>query len=144
LGWGTAIAQVNTAKLSGQVTDPQGLAVRGAKLSATNLATDTERSATSDEEGRYAFLNLVPGDYKVHVEGGANFAPYETPSLQVKVGQEAVLNVRLELGTQSQTIIRTPKRHPSKRRLPNRPTRSTRNRSTTFPINGRNYINFTF
>lgn len=143
LGWETAIAQVNTAKLSGQVTDPQGLALRGAKLSATNLATDTERSATSDEEGRYAFLNLVPGDYKVRVEGGANFAPYETPSLQVKVGQEAVLNVRLELGTQSQTIIVNTETAPIETTSSESTNTVDQKQINNLPINGRNYINFT-
>ena len=53
LGVGSSVAQVNTAKLSGQITDPQGLAVRGVKIAVTNLATDAERTTTSDEEGRY-------------------------------------------------------------------------------------------
>ncbi len=143
LGAQNALAQVNTAKLSGQVTDPQGLAVRGAKLTVTNLATDTERTATSDDEGRYSFLNLVPGDYKVHVEGGSNLAPYETPSLQVKVGQEAVLNIRLELGTQSQTIIVNTETAPIETTSSETTNTIDKKQIDNLPINGRNYINFT-
>ena len=41
---GYAVAQVNTATLSGNVTDPQGLAVRGAKVTVTLLATGASRS----------------------------------------------------------------------------------------------------
>ena len=142
-GVGSAFGQVNTAKLSGQVTDPQGLAVRAAKLTVTNLATDAERTATSDEEGRYAFLNLVPGEYKVHVEGGANLAPYETPSLQVKVGQEAVLNIRLELGRQSQTIIVNTETAPIETTSSETTNTIDKRQIDNLPINGRNYINFT-
>ena len=40
----SSVAQVNTATLSGVVTDPQGLAVRGAKITATILATGAERT----------------------------------------------------------------------------------------------------
>ncbi len=143
LGVGSSFGQVNTAKLSGQVTDPQGLAVRGAKLTVTNLATDAERTATSDEEGRYSFLNLVPGEYKVHVEGGSNLAPYETPSLQVKVGQEAVLNIRLELGTQSQTIIVNTETAPIETTSSETTNTIDKKQIDNLPINGRNYINFT-
>jgi hypothetical protein len=143
LAVGSALGQVNTAKLSGQVTDPQGLAVRGAKLTVTNLATDAERTATSDEEGRYGFLNLVPGEYKVHVEGGSNLAPYETPSLQVKVGQEAVLNIRLELGTQNQTIIVNTETAPIETTSSETTNTIDQKQIDNLPINGRNYINFT-
>src|SRR5271165_332804 len=139
----TAVAQVNTATLTGLVTDPQGLTVRGAKVSATNVATGASRTAMVDEGGRYVIVGLVPGEYKIRVEGGTNFAPYEDPSFQVRVGQEAVLNVKLELGTQTQTVT------VSSESLPIETTRSESAQTVeerqidNLPINGRNYINFT-
>jgi len=143
LGITTAVAQVNTATLIGLVTDPQGLAVRGAKVTTTSLATGAERNATADEGGRYVIVGLVPGEYKIRVEGGTNFAPYENPSVQVRVGQEAVLNVKLELGTQTQVVT------VSSESLPIETTRSESAQTieerqiNNLPINGRNYINFT-
>jgi hypothetical protein len=143
LGVTTAVAQVNTATLTGLVTDPQGLAVRGAKVTATSLATGAERTATVDDGGRYIIVGLVPGEYQLRVEGGANFAPYENTSVQVRVGQEAILNVKLELGTQTQTVT------VSSESLPIETTRSESAQSVeerqidNLPINGRNYINFT-
>ena len=143
LGVATAVAQVNTATLAGMVTDPQGLTVRGAKVTATSLATGAERTATADEGGHYSIVGLVPGEYKIRVEGGTNFAPYENPSVQVTVGQEAVLNVRLELGTQTQIVT------VSSESLPIETTRSESAQTVeerqidNLPINGRNYINFT-
>src|SRR5208283_240464 len=139
----TAVAQVNTATLTGLVTDPQGLTVRGAKVTATSLATGAERTATADDGGRYIIVGLVPGEYQLRVEGGANFAPYENTSVQVRVGQEAILNVKLELGTQTQTVT------VSSESLPIETTRSESAQTVeerqidNLPINGRNYINFT-
>src|SRR5208282_4076700 len=104
LGVTTGVAQVNTATLTGIITDPQGLAVRGAKITATSLATGAERTATADEGGRYIIVGLVPGEYQLRVEGGTNFAPYVNASVQVRVGEEAILNVKLGLGTQTQVV----------------------------------------
>jgi len=143
LGVTAAVAQVNTATLAGLVTDPQGLSVRGAKVTATSLATGAERTATADEGGHYSIVGLVPGEYKIRVEGGTSFAPYEDPAVQVRVGQEAILNVKLELGTQTQTVT------VSSESLPIETTRSESAQTVeerqidNLPINGRNYINFT-
>ena len=53
---GTARAQVNTADLSGQVVDPKGLAVPGAKVTVENWATGASRTAETDDSGRYRFV----------------------------------------------------------------------------------------
>ena len=64
-----ASAQVNTATLSGTVTDPQGLAVKGAKVMVTNASTGAVRTAVSDDSGRYNLVGLPPGQYKMSVDG---------------------------------------------------------------------------
>ena len=138
-----AVAQVNTATLSGTVTDPQGLTVRGAKVSVTLLATGAERSTEADDTGRYNFVGLVPGVYKMRVEGGSGFAPYENPSLQLTVGAQGTLNIKLELGAQTQTVTVTTESTPVEvTRSESSQTVDTR-QIDNLPINGRNYINFT-
>ena len=139
----TTVAQVNTATLTGLVTDPQGLAVRGAKVTATNVATGASRTAMVDEGGRYVIVGLVPGEYKIRVEGSASFAPYENPSLQVTVGQEAILNVRLELGTQTQVVTVTTESAPIETTRSESAQTVEQRQIDNLPINGRNYINFT-
>ncbi|MGC0772644.1 MAG: TonB-dependent receptor [Candidatus Acidiferrum sp.] len=137
------MAQVNTATLSGTVMDPQGLAVRGAQLTITNAGTGAERTAVSDEAGRYKVVGLPPGTYKVNVDGGANFAVYQNDSVVVTVGEDATLDPRLELKGVQQTVtvtgetalIETTKTEVSQ----TVDERSINN----LPINGRNYINFT-
>jgi hypothetical protein len=136
-------AQVNTATLSGSVTDPQGLGVRGAKVTVISAVTGAERSIVTDENGRYNLVGLTPGRYKMSVDGGGNFASFESESVVVTVGENATLNPRLELRGMSQTVtvisetaaIETTKTEVSQtvdqRRIDN------------LPINGRSYINFT-
>ena len=86
----SVVAQINTATLSGNVTDPQGLAVRGARVTVTLMATGAERTASVDDAGHYIFVGLVPGVYKMRVEASANFAPYQNPSLRLTVGEQAI------------------------------------------------------
>src|SRR5258708_38720151 len=81
LGISSAAAQANTATLSGNVIDPQGLAVRGAKVTVMLLATGSERSVVVDASDHYTLVGLVPGRYKLRVENGTNFPPYEKPSV---------------------------------------------------------------
>ncbi len=142
-GIGTVLAQVNTGTVSGTVTDPQGLAVRGARIILTTAAAGTEREASVDDTGRFTLVGLFPGEYKLRVESGSNFAPYENPSVRVAVGQETIINVGLQLGTQTQTVTVT---------TDAAVIETTRSQSSqvvgqrqidNLPINGRNYINFT-
>ncbi len=143
LGAGFAVAQVNTATLSGNVIDPQGLAVRGAKVSVTLLATGSERSVNVDDSGRYTLVGLVPGIYKMRVESGASFAPYERPNVQLTVGEEATLNVALQLGTQTQTVTVTTETSPVEVTRSESSQTVEERQIDNLPINGRNYINFT-
>ena len=143
LGAGFAVAQVNTATLSGNVIDPQGLAVRGAKVSVTLLATGSERSVNADESGHYTVVGLVPGIYKLRVETGTNFAPYEVPSLQLTVGEQATANVTLRLGTQTQTVTVTTETAPIEVTRSESSQTVDERQIDNLPINGRNYINFT-
>jgi hypothetical protein len=138
-----AAAQADRGSVSGLVTDPQGLAVKGAKITLTGAATGSERETNVDEGGRYTVEGLAPGQYALRVESGANFAPYENSSVRVVVGQETNVNVRMALGTQTQTVtvisdaavVETTRSESSQvvgqRQIDN------------LPINGRNYINFT-
>jgi hypothetical protein len=64
------LAQINTVNLSGTVTDPQGLAVSGAKVTVTSSATGAERTATTNSSGRYELIGLPPGNYSVTIDAG--------------------------------------------------------------------------
>ncbi len=138
-----AKAQVNTATLSGTVSDPQGLGVRGAMLTITNSATGAVRTATSDDAGRYKIVSLPPGKYKMSVNGGTNFAVYEEDSVVVTVGQDAILDLRLGLKGVEQTVRVTSETAPIETAKTEFSQTVGEQRIENLPINGRNYINFT-
>src|ERR1043166_5888757 len=64
---GLAIAQTSEAELSGDVKDPSGAPVAGAKVTATNQDTGVSRSLTTDNDGRFRF-NVLPGRYSLSAE----------------------------------------------------------------------------
>src|SRR5689334_18318308 len=60
-------AQV-TGTISGFVTDPSGAAVASAKVTATLVQQQTQRSVEANEEGFYTFNALAPGEYTITAE----------------------------------------------------------------------------
>jgi hypothetical protein len=143
LGLPSAFAQVNTATLSGVVTDQQGLAVRGAKITVTNSVTGAERTSVADDGGHYTIVGLVPGEYKLHAEGGSNFAAFENPSVQLRVGTETVVNIALGLSTQQQSVTVTTESAPIETTRSESAQAVDERQIDNLPINGRNYVNFT-
>lgn len=139
----TVSAQVNTASLSGTVTDPQGLGVKGAKVTVTNAGTGATRTSVSDDSGRYNLIGLPPGQYKLTVDGGANFGVYENPSVVLTVGESASLDPRLELKGMAQTVTVTTDTAPLETTKTEVSQTVEQRRIDNLPINGRNYINFT-
>src|ERR1700674_4020760 len=140
---GMAKAQVDTATLSGTVTDPQGLAVRGAKLTITSAGTGAERTVVSDEGGRYKVVGLPPGRYKVSVDGGASFAAYQNDSVVLTVGEDATLDTRLDLRGVQQTVMVTTETAQIETTKTEVSQTVGEQRIDNLPINGRSYINFT-
>src|SRR5262249_61044380 len=96
LGVGGAAAQ-NTATLYGVVKDQQGGSIRGAKVTLTSKNTGASRTSVSNDEGRYTFVGLAPGTYKISADGGASFSVFEQDGLTVTVGQEAEFDPMLSL-----------------------------------------------
>ena len=140
---GLATAQVNTGSLSGTVSDPQGLAVRGAKISVSNSGTGAVREVVSDDGGHYKVVGLAPGVYKVAVDGGANFAAFESDTVAITVGEETGFNVRLGLKGIQQTVTVTTETAPIETTKTEVSQIVGERSIENLPINGRNYINFT-
>ncbi len=138
-----ASAQVNTATLSGTVSDPQGLPVKGAKVTMTNASTGAQRTSITDDGGRYNLVGLPPGQYKMAVDGGANLAVYENPSIVLTVGEAATFDPRLELKGMQQTVTVTTEAAPIETSKTDVSQTIEQRRIDNLPINGRNYVNFT-
>ena len=138
-----AKAQVNTATLSGIVTDPQGLPVHGAKVTVVSAVTGAERATVADDNGRYNLVGLPPGQYKLTVDGGANFASFENEAIVVSVGENASFNPQLQLRSMQQTVTVTTETAAIETTKTEVSQVVDERRIDNLPINGRNYINFT-
>jgi hypothetical protein len=95
-------AQVSGATLSGTITDAQGGAVVGAKISAKNGATGVTTESTTNSSGAFSIVNLLPADYEVSISA----AGFRTALSKVTlaVGGQQALNLALTVGEVSQTV----------------------------------------
>ncbi len=96
--------QVNTASLTGLVTDPSGAIVPNASVTVKNKATTVETSGTTDSSGYYSFPSLLVGAYTLEIElQGFKKTVHENVNLEV--GQKARLDFTLEVGAVSEAVI---------------------------------------
>ena len=93
----------NTGTVSGTVSDQSGAAVVGAAVTLVDTATGTERTAVTNDTGRYLFANIVPGIYNVTISK-SGFRATKFTKQEVTVGTVLTLNVSMELGSVSQTV----------------------------------------
>lgn len=97
--------QATTATLSGRITDPNSAVVAGALITAAQTASGVKRETTSNDEGYYVLSNLPPGDYTVRVESKGFITRLSSSPIQLQVGQDITLNIRLEIGVaESMTV----------------------------------------
>src|SRR5437868_7373855 len=80
----TASGQAVYGSIIGTVTDPQGNAVAGAKVTVTDLTKGTSEATTTNDSGNFSVIHLIPDTYKVHVEA-SGFKAYDVPSVLVQV-----------------------------------------------------------
>src|SRR6266568_5370823 len=60
-----ASAQTSTGSIRGYVTDSGGTPIAGARVTAVNPQTSAQREVTTQSNGFYAILGLVPAEYEV-------------------------------------------------------------------------------
>jgi hypothetical protein len=98
-----AYAQLAGGSFTGVVEDPTGAVVPGATVTLTNQGTNISSTFRTDTSGVFRFVNLNPGLYTVKVEV-KGFKVYVNRDLEVTVGATQRVNVRLELGQETQTV----------------------------------------
>jgi hypothetical protein len=101
----SAFGQV-TAAISGRIEDASGLGMRGVAVTVKNLETGATRAVTTDEAGDYRAMSLPIGPYQVRA-AKAGFKTGVRNGVSLVVGQDAVVNLRLELGDLAQEVTVT-------------------------------------
>src|ERR1700758_756419 len=96
-------AQAVFGNVIGTVTDGQGNAVAGAKVTVTSIGKDTVFEATTNDSGNFSVTHLIPDNYKVHIEA-AGFKAYDVASVAVSADSSVTLDAALQVGEVTQTV----------------------------------------
>jgi Carboxypeptidase regulatory-like domain len=98
-------AQQSSGTLRGQVKDELGGVIVGATVTATD-ATGSEKTATTDNEGRYVFSALAPGVYAIRINH-SGFAAYENLGVEVQAGRTDPLDITLTVAIEQEEVTVT-------------------------------------
>jgi hypothetical protein len=95
--------QIATGVIQGTVSDATGAVLPGASVEARNTATNQSRSVVTDADGRYVFLQLPPGTYRVTFTL-SGFATLVHENVQLTVGQTITLPAAMPVSSVAETV----------------------------------------
>ena len=98
-----AFGQAVYGSILGTVTDPQGAAVAGAKVTVTNQRKSTTDQTTTNADGNYSVTHLVPDLYSIKVEA-AGFKVSEQKDITVQADAGARVDLQFQVGGASETV----------------------------------------
>ena len=99
-----AQSQATTGLIEGTVADESGAAVPGANVALKNTATNFERQATTDKDGRFRGSLLPLGPYKVTVSL-KGFATMVRDGINLSVGQTVNLPVTMKVSAVQEEVL---------------------------------------
>jgi hypothetical protein len=98
-----AFGQEFRGTISGQVTDPTGASVAGAKVVATEINTGTKTQTVSESTGQYNLPFLAPGQYEVSAQM-QGFKEALRKDIHLGAGDHPVIDIRLDVGDMNQSV----------------------------------------
>jgi hypothetical protein len=137
-----ASAQLPTGTFLGVVKDSSGAVVPGATVTIQSNETNQTRKAVTDAGGAYRVPALPVGHYQIRVEHSGFKTETET-GLNLEVGQEAVLDFALQVGTAEQTVQVTGETQQVNTTNSTLGTVVGEQTISDLPLNGRNYVDLT-
>lgn len=97
-----AWSQTENGQISGQVSDPQGLAVVGATVEIVNEQSLAKREVKTDDTGHYSAPYLAAGRYQIVVQ--AQGFGTTTQEVTLSGGQSLVLNIQLTFQEEKSSV----------------------------------------
>ena len=86
----------STSQLNGSVSDSSSASVIGAKITLTDVATESKRTTMSNATGLYQFLDVPPGRYRLDAMA-TGFAPYQVSEVTLVVKTPSTINIKLQV-----------------------------------------------
>src|SRR5215469_10667573 len=99
----SAFGQAVYGSILGTVTDPQGAALVGAKVTVTNQRKGTADETTTNSDGNYSVTHLVPDLYSIKVEA-SGFKASELKDITVQADAAARVDLQTQVGGTSETV----------------------------------------
>src|ERR1043165_654875 len=99
------LAQSNTGRLVGTVSDPSGV-IRGATVAVTDNKTGKERTVVASDDGTFTVPQLDPGTYTVKITAQGH-KTFTATDVKIDVGRDYSLNPTMDVGQISETITVT-------------------------------------
>ena len=96
-------AQVLYGTLTGNVTDPTGSSVPGAKVEVLSIATGFHKEDTTDERGSFQFNDLQPGSYRITISSTA-FSSVTQEGIPIAANTVRRLDVKLQVAQVNETV----------------------------------------
>src|SRR5438445_8285273 len=106
LGNCPVLAQGFAGTITGTVKDTSGAAVPGAAVTVKHLETGLTRAVEADATGNYSMASLPVGEYELTAEQ-MGFQREVRRGINLVVGQEAVVNLTLQVGSIVQQVTVT-------------------------------------
>jgi hypothetical protein len=98
-----AYAQEVRASITGNVTDPTGAPIPGAKITATNVKSNVSSGTETNSSGTYLTPFLSPGTYRLTVEG-QGFKRFVRENILLQSQDRPRIDVALEIGELAQSV----------------------------------------
>ncbi len=99
-----AWAQDATGKIAGNITDASGAGVPRAKIVVTNLETNIQKQAVTNDQGFYQVLQLPIGHYEVSAEAQGFSKSVSRPVNPLEINQTLRVDLSLEVGAASISV----------------------------------------
>jgi TonB family protein len=97
-----ALAQTGPARLSGSIVDQSGAPVPRASVELTDTRTQARQNMLSDDLGRFAFVDLAAGEYRLAAATPGFEASSDT--VRLAAGELAQQDIRLRIGQIQETV----------------------------------------
>ena len=101
-----ASAQEFTGSIYGRVVDPTHAVLPGVSITVEGPALQGKRTAESEANGSYRFLNLPQGDYRVTYEK-TRFKKIVYEAAKVEVNKTLTMNVTMQIANIEETLVVT-------------------------------------
>src|SRR5882724_3361882 len=96
----------SSGSITGLVADPQGSSVPGADVTLTDMATNGKQTTSTNDSGRYNFPVVSPGIFDITVTK-TGFKTAKLAQQKVSIGLVLTVNVTMEVGSLTETVIVT-------------------------------------